>query len=203
MKDLWISDTLAEWHAALENYPSVIKQQPGERLPEIDQWYREELPRLVSARSPAHVTHHELAQITEWKMLRGVWRGRNLALVKGNTPDLVEQTSRKAFELAPHPTKPIATLSELAGVGPATASAVLAVLRPDIYPFFDDLVAAQIPGLGEVAYTPGFYARYSDALRERADKLGHDWNPMVAERALWANAGGKAGFYKATEAKKE
>jgi hypothetical protein len=61
------------------------------------------------------------------------------------------------------------------------------------YPFFDELVAAQIPDSGPVVYTLGYYARYAAALRERARRLDHAWTPVSVERALWANAGGKAG----------
>jgi len=191
MKRLWPSDSLEEWRAALQSYEAVIAQQDSQRLPEHDRWYREDLPKTLLARRPAHVTLPELVQITEWKMARGVWRARNLALVRGNPADNVIETSTKALASAPHPTAPIATLSELAGIGPATASAVMASAAPDEYPFLDDLVAAQVPSLGEVAYTPSYYARYSTALRERADRLGHDWTSTLVERALWANSGGK------------
>jgi hypothetical protein len=149
---------------------------------------------VLVARSPAYATLEELVQVTEWKMARGVWRQRNLILVRSNQPATVEDRSRAAFALVPDPTKPIAILSDLAGVGPATASALLAAFAPGTYPFFDDLVASQVPALGKVDFTPRFYARYADALRERATQLGPDWTPTLVERALWANAGGKAGY---------
>ena len=87
-----------------------------------------------------------------------------------------------------------ATLSALAGVGPATASAVASAAAPEVYPFFDELVAAQVPALGPVKFTASYYARYADALRARAASLGSGWTPAAVERALWANAGGKAGI---------
>jgi hypothetical protein len=43
---------------------------------------------------------------------------------------------------------------------------------PEVYPFFDELVAAQVPALGKVAWTLGYSARYADALRVRAESLG-------------------------------
>jgi hypothetical protein len=70
---------------------------------------------------------------------------------------------------------------------------VVAAAAPDFYPFFDELVAAQLPELGKVAWTLGYYARYAEALRARARELGGDWTPVKLERALWALAGGKAG----------
>ena len=126
-------------------------------------------------------------------MKRGEWRARNLVLVKGNPPERVADTSRAALALVPHPTKPISMLAKLDGVGPATASAVAAAAAPAVYPFFDELVAGQVPALGAVAWTLGYYARYAEALRERAAALGGGWTPVLAERALWANAAGQAG----------
>ena len=159
----------------------------------LDRWYQDELPAAIAGRRPAHVTLEELARLTEWTMARGVWRARNLELVRGNPPATVVETSERALAAVPHPTKPIAELATLAGVGPATASAVAAAHAPGRYPFFDELVAAQVPGLGKVAWTLGYYARYAEGLRERAASLGGDWTPAAVERALWAHVGGKAG----------
>jgi hypothetical protein len=191
--DLWASSSDEEWRAALVAYPAVIDAQGVKPLADLDRWYREELPGLISARDRPHVTHAELVKVTEWKMARGIWRARNLALVKGNDPAEVERASGAALAAIPDPKAPIAELATLAGVGPATASAVVAAAAPHLYPFFDELVGAQVPGLGEVAFTPAYYARYADALRERAARLGGGWTPVMVERALWAHVGGKRG----------
>ena len=191
--DLWSVDDAIAWRRALERYPEVVVRQGVERLPELDRWYRDELPKAIRARPTPHVAHEELVRLTEWKMARGEWRARNLVLVKGNAPDAVAATSTEALAHVPHPTKPIATLASLDGVGPATASAAVAAFAPDAYPFFDELVAAQVPTLGPVKWTHGYYAKYAIALRERAGSLGAGWTPVLVERALWANAGGKAG----------
>ena len=193
MPTLWHSDDAADWEAALARYPAVIDAQGVARLPELDAWYREALPAAIAGRVPARCTHAELVRLTEWKMARGVWRGRNLALVRGNDPAAVEETSAAALAAIPHPTRPIATLATLAGVGPATASALAAAAAPAHYPFLDELVAAQVDGLGAPAFTASYYARYADALRERAARLGDAWTPARVERALWAAVGGKAG----------
>ena len=104
-------------------------------------------------------------------MKRGVYRARNLVLVKSNSEAEVFERSRRAFSEIPDLRKPVAQLAELAGVGAATVSAVLAALRPDLFPFFDEDVADQIPGLGKVAFTQAYYFRYGDALRARAASL--------------------------------
>jgi hypothetical protein len=193
VKRLWTADAKEDWESALASYDAVIARQGVARLADLERWYSDQLPASIGGRAHAHISHAELVKVTEWKMARGIWRVRNLALVRGNSPSTVETISTKALAEAPHPTAPIATLAELAGVGPATASAVAAAAAPDLYPFFDELVADQIPGLGKVAYTLGYYARYAIALRERAEALGRPWTPVLVERALWAHAGGKAG----------
>ncbi|HEX2206817.1 MAG TPA: hypothetical protein VHG93_03990 [Longimicrobium sp.] len=196
METLWKSDEPAEWQAALDRYEAVIERQGVARLPELDRWYRTELPGAIAARRAPHVTHDELVRVTEWKMARGIFRPRNLVLVRGNPADVVEKTSTAALAAIPDPKRPIALLAELAGVGPATASAIAAAAGPDLYPFFDELVAAQVPGLGPVAFTPAYYAKYAAALRDRATELGAPWTPASVEQALWAHAGGKAGTRK-------
>jgi hypothetical protein len=193
MTELWRSRSAGRWKAALDRYDEVIARQGVAKLAERDRWYRGELPGAIGARRPRHVTHPELVRLTEWKMSRGKWRAPNLILVRGNAPALVKAVPAAGLRLAPDPTAPIAKIAELAGVGPATASAVLSAAEPGIYPFFDELVAEQIPGLGRVAFTLSYYRRYAEALRARAAALGGRWTATSVERALWADVGGKAG----------
>jgi hypothetical protein len=192
MADLWGSPDPKAWRRALDAYDGVVQAQGVARLPDLDAWYQRELPGTIRSRSPMHLTLDELARMTEWKMKRGEWRARNLVLVRGNDADAVVQATTEAFAVMPHPTKPIARIAELDGVGPATASAAVAAAAPEGYPFFDELVAAQVPALGTVKWTFGYYAKYAQAIRERADALGGGWTAADVERALWAHAGGKA-----------
>jgi hypothetical protein len=193
MSALWTTSSESRWRDALRSYRSVIARQGVTRLADLDEWYREELPDAVAKRRPRHATLAELVKLTEWKMARGVWRAPNLVLVKGNDADLVKKTSADALASAPHPTAPIAALAKLAGVGPATASALAAAAEPSTYPFFDELVAAQVPELGAVKWTLCYYAKSADARRERARELGGQWTPVLVERAVWASLGGKVG----------
>lgn len=188
---LWETGSVRAWRLALGSYDEVIAAQGVASLRDHDEWYRNELPAIIAERRGTSVTLPELVRVTRWKMSRGKWRARNLVLVQDNEPALVLETSRNAFRELDHSTRPISTLSTLAGVGPATASAVVAAVAPARFPFFEDLVAEQVPGLGKVAYTLGYYSRYAEALRERAARLGGDWNATLVERALWAHSGGK------------
>lgn len=193
MTTLWSASSTERWREALAGYDDVVSRQGVARLVELDRWYRDELPGAISARRAPHVNHAELVRLTEWKMARGVWRAPNLVLVRGNDAQLVEKASTDALAQVPHPTKPVATMATLAGVGPATASAAASAFAPEVYPFFDELVAAQVPGLGAVKWTLGYYAQYAEALRARAAALGGEWTPTLVDRALWASVGGKAG----------
>ena len=192
-ESLWNSGDAAQWQRALDSYSSVIDRQGVAPLPALDTWVRDELPATIAYRRLAHVTRDELVRVTEWKMHRGVWRAPNLVRVKSNDAELVMQTTVRAFALSPHPTKPVGEIATLDGVGPATASAVLAAYQPAMYPFFDELVAAEVPGLGAVKWTLGYYGKYAERLRERASELGAGWTAVMVERAVWAGVGGKAG----------
>jgi hypothetical protein len=188
-ESLWSSERHDRWVDALAGYDAAIAAVPSGRLVEHDTWYRTVLPALIASRTPGYVLHDEMVRITEWKMARGVWRAPNLVLVRSNTPDDVVSASRLAAEQIPHPTKPVTALVALKGVGAATASALLAVMAPSVYPFFDEDVAAQVPQLGPVAWTNGYYAKYATALRERSAQLsalfGSAFTPVMVERALW------------------
>ena len=193
MTALWSTPSSNAWKSALASYPSVIDRQGVTKLPALDAWYCDELPGLIASRRLVHITLPELIRITEWKMHRGVWRAPNLVRVRSNPPDTVVEVTVRGLARCPHPTQPIGEIASLDGVGPATASAVVAAFLPNVYPFFDELVAAQVPALGPVKWTLGHYAKYAECLRIRAADIGAAWTPVMVERALWASVGGKAG----------
>jgi 3-methyladenine DNA glycosylase/8-oxoguanine DNA glycosylase len=62
--------------------------------------------------------------------------------VKSLGDAVVESASRKAFAALPDLSKAITELTVLKGVGPATASAVLAAYAPDVAPFMSDEVGS-------------------------------------------------------------
>jgi hypothetical protein len=181
----------------LAAYEVCVSAQGSTLLQERDAWYRLELPRLLGERSEPHITRQELIRLVEWKMARGIWRARNLHLARSNSDDEVQQASGAAFAAVPDLRSPLKLLGRLKGVGPATASAVLSAYRPDLYPFFDDIVAAQVPGLRIGEFTPKAYVAYAVALRERAELLAaacphSSWSAQRVGLALWAAAGGKS-----------
>lgn len=195
---LWRSAELSAWQAALDGYDAAIAALPNAKLAAHDAWYRAELPATVAARAPMHLTHDEMVRVTEWKMARGVWRAPNLVLVRNNPPGAVEAATADAAGVLDVPAKAVAAVSALGGVGPATASAALAVMAPERFPFFDEIVTGQVAphvdGMGKIAWTAPYYRKYAAALIARAAALGHGWHATLVERALWAfgvNAGAR------------
>ncbi len=198
ISEVWESDDCTGWRQWLASYDRAIAARGNDKLTNLDRWFRDELPTQIKGREPICIHSDELHGIVSWKMHRGVWRERNRHLVAGNSPEKVEETSIGAFAAIPDPRKPVALLATLAGVGPATASAALAAYAPHLYPFFDELVAGFIPGLGPVAFTLPYYLKYASALRGRADRLNvtcsstqepasdrTEWTAFDIAQALW------------------
>lgn len=197
LSSIWGQEDCQQWHDILHAYPEVIMAQGSERLSRLDTWYREAFPQTLSGRPEPYILLQELQDVADWKMTRGVWRERNRQLISSNTPERVREVSHKAFAQVPDLSKPVSTVSELAGVGPATASAVMAAYAPQLYPFFDELVAEQIPNLGPVVFTAKYYSAYANALRQQATELNshcshQTWTAQDIAQAMWAASGGKA-----------
>lgn len=67
-------------------------------------------------------------------------RPRLLDFVSSLAEDVVKSASQKAFQSLPDISKAISELTVLKGVGPATASAILAAYAPEVAPFMSDEV---------------------------------------------------------------
>jgi len=171
------------WTLALDGYPRVLASLGKEGLVQLDAHVWTQWPSAIMARTPPHITRHELITVMEWKMKRGAWRGWNVTKAQQNSEADVVKLSGEALALCPHPRAPLEKLGALHGVGPATASAVLAAVRPEVYAFYDEEVAAQLPGMGPVKFTVNHAVAYMDRLRGKARTLA--WTPQQVAQALW------------------
>ncbi|XP_054913933.1 uncharacterized protein zgc:112496 isoform X1 [Poeciliopsis prolifica] len=193
------------WRRVYEKYRDVMEAAAKARRPkllQLDKWYQEELPALILSRPDKHITLSELKMLMEWKLTaacvscvvqRGKFRPRLQQLVASNDQDAVQKRSRTALGLLPDVPAAVAELSGLKGVGPATASAVLAAAAPALAAFMSDEAVENVPGLQPVQYTAKHYALYLDKMAAQAAKLNRvdplqDWTPHRLELCLWAAA---------------
>jgi hypothetical protein len=174
------------------------------------------------------LTKEELLDvIVEWKFSKGKPRNALRPLLKSNADASVATASRRAFvaadgipkinvdassdgdninRYAKEITAAVNHLCEIRGVGPATASAVLCLYRPDVFAFMDDEVIECLYD-GKRGYTLKIYLEVNDRCREIASQLnmamkerkddsegssssssGGGWTPCNVGKALWTVA---------------
>jgi hypothetical protein len=202
-----------------------------ENLP-LAQFFDQSWPLIADndkapAAEPVLLTkEHLLDVIVEWKFLKGKPRNALRPLLKSNTDASVAAASRRAFvavdgipkisdassdddnrnNYAKEITAAMNHLCEIRGVGPATASAVLCLYRPDVFAFMDDEVIECLYD-GKRGYTLKIYLEVNDRCREIASQLntvrkerkddsegfpssssGGGWTPCKVGMALWTVA---------------
>jgi hypothetical protein len=169
--------------------------QDAAELVALDQFWREDYPKAVATRAPPHVTKAELTQVMTWKLKRGKMRPL-LHLIAENTPEAVVAASTRACAhimpagaavSAGDVEAALAALCVLRGVGPATASALLAPLCPAGAPFMADEAMDAVLGRGW-SYTAADYRRFAAGCRGQAAQLGPPWTAEDVGRALWTAA---------------
>lgn len=139
------STDAALWRKTLLSYESVIKNLGKPDVIPLDDFYRKELPNLLHQRDPdPYITTAELIRLMEWKLSRGKWRPRLQSFVSSLKDAVVRDASQKAFAALPDIPKAVLALTVLKGVGPATASAVLAAYAPEVAPFMSDEVLSLV-----------------------------------------------------------
>jgi len=171
------------------------KSSKPENLIKLDKWFQTELPKKIKSRGPKEffLTHEEIVQCIKWKLARGQFRPRLKDLVQMNTPRVVMQETKKAFR---HIYKKndlesaVQALSNLKGVGPGLASAVLAAGAPHIAPFMADECLLSLPEMEGIDYTLKEYVRLVEKTKECVERLnsqGGNWTPHDVELAVWTH----------------
>jgi hypothetical protein len=194
------NSSLGDWQSMLLNYDdAVARVAAAKKKPELvslDKWLWADFPQVVSRRSSPCCTKEELTRIMQWKLLRGKNRPALLNLIRQNSEDSVHSISQEAFGLLHNNSSSssdsstiswkaaLSKLTELRGVGPATASAVLAPLVENI-PFMADETLEAVTHQKR-DYTLKAYESMHIALHELCrDSLGGRLSPEEAGKALW------------------
>lgn len=157
--------------------------------------YQETLPKNIHSRKDKYLLHEELVQVTRWKLLRGKARPRLLDLVRINTELAVKQATMKAFKKLPNLSSAITALTNLKGIGPATASgmsqavtclvlftnhelypsnvptAVLTAGYPEHCPFMADETMLSTPGVEATDYTIAEFVNYAEQIKTLCERI--------------------------------
>ncbi|KAI5651994.1 hypothetical protein NE865_00331 [Phthorimaea operculella] len=167
-----------QFDSVLKLYPQAIKlkaeqkTKKPEELIKLDNWYQNELPKKIKSRGKdAHMIHEELVQLMKWKQARGKFYPQLSYLIKVNTPRAVVQETKKAFKKLPNIESAMTALSNLKGVGTATASALLAAASPEIAPFMADECVQAIPEMEGSDYTAKEYLNFVNYIQNTCDRL--------------------------------
>jgi hypothetical protein len=153
-------------------------------------------------RKDGKLSNSDIVRLVEWKVgQRGKFRPRLLNFAKDLTPEAVSDASLRSFNVlskfkstvdipASALKEALAPLTELKGIGPATASAALSASHPSI-PFMSD--EAMQASLGYRDYTVKAAVELTAALQKKAKELsaasggdGRTWTARAVEQCLFA-----------------
>lgn len=183
---LWETvETAADFRQATATYYEAsiagMAKAGKKDLPALDLFWRKTLPGLLKERQAKNkacwITKDELVQTMQWKLTRGKMRPL-MNLVRGNDAATVQRISTAAMAAAQAGdiSGSITLLSgpELKGIGPATASAVLAAYRPELFPFMADeptLIVLGEGGAGKLKYNLAEYLTFQKAVLKKCQNI--------------------------------
>ena len=186
------SDDPKEWTSFLDRYDEAIaavskrKKLKPNQLVEYDRWIRNEFPQQFTDGSATALCPSDLERIMQWKLWRGKDRPMLMSLIKQNSQSTVRAVTGSSIDLATQSRwrDAVVKMSELRGIGPATASAILSHLHPEGIVFMADEVIEATTGKKR-EYTMKAYDAVIASIVTKKKKLGSMWTPEKIGRALW------------------
>ncbi|KAK2167032.1 hypothetical protein LSH36_32g05074 [Paralvinella palmiformis] len=134
----------------------------------------------------------------KWKLSRGKFRPQLLKLAESNSASQVEKLTLEGFKAVDSKKGSpleniklgIGHLTEMRGIGPATASAILTAGSPDKVAFMADEATYAILDTTTLKYSLSEYMCFMNAVRDtviklRKDDAQFDWTPHKVELTLW------------------
>jgi hypothetical protein len=155
---------------------------------------------LQESRDKEFLTMTELLNVQRWKHTVGQDRFFNVKRIKQNPEESVNSISRTAFTMArkidarnclteagrEEIKEAIEELAKLHGVGPATASAVLTLIRPDVFAYYyDEVIDCFEP---KRVYRVSQYLTINAHCLEIAHNLGGTWTPRRVAESIYTAA---------------
>lgn len=142
------------------------------------------------------LTKSELLDIViPWKFAVGKTRNALLGLLRSNSDTDIAKCTKAGISLAKSITgeasdddiaAAMGKITELKGVGPAGASVILSMVRPDLFCYmYDEVIDCFLP---KRTYTLKVYMTCNTACIQIARDLKEDWNPAKVARTLWVAA---------------
>ncbi|KAI8112523.1 hypothetical protein M9434_003846 [Picochlorum sp. BPE23] len=174
--ELWASGSLDDWKALVSSYDTRIGEH---KVSDHERWFRDCLPNLLVTQQGC-LSKEQFIRLVEWKLARGKFRPSLRGYAAKQDPKALATASKEAYRIL-HDEKrgedavlnALRVLTGLKGVGPATASAMLAAMDDSI-PFMSD--EALMVCLGKREYTVKAYQALFSKMRDK-------------QAALLANAG--------------
>jgi hypothetical protein len=192
-KRLYESSDPGDWDAAHASF-SAVAAVKNAALPELAAWASITLVTQLSLRRPPHLTGPELSRLMRFKLMLGRVRPNLQKYVDALTSSEVAAASGAAFAVKGLGTPSgyraaSAALCVLKGVGPATASLILAVLAPATVAFMSDDALEAI--VGSRQYTLNEGVALSASCAAKAAELNKasgakGWTANKVQQAVWA-----------------
>ncbi|KND91336.1 hypothetical protein TOPH_04048 [Tolypocladium ophioglossoides CBS 100239] len=179
--------TKEEFDDLLSQYPAVVETisqskgaKPGRKtLQELDQYrYVDALDMFGSDKSQREMTLDHVKLLVEWKLRHGKFRPTLMSLVTSNPQPLTKSTIQAAlhtYRTTANIPSTLDALTKLRGIGPATASLLLAVHDPTRVIFFSDEAFYWLccgGGKAPIKYTAKEYQSLRDRAGELTKRLG-------------------------------
>lgn len=179
--------TAEEFAALVGRYPScaeAISESKGAKagqktLVELDEYrYNKATEAFGPSQPNAIMTLDEVRLLVEWKLRHGTFRPTLMKLVSSNEPKRVKDTIQKAIKLyrdKSDVSAALGILTQLKGIGPATASLLLAVYDPDDVIFFADEAFYWLclgGKKGPIKYNTKEYAQLNEKAKMLCGRLG-------------------------------
>mmetsp|Transcript_9862 Transcript_9862/g.24003 ORF Transcript_9862/g.24003 Transcript_9862/m.24003 type:complete len:217 (+) Transcript_9862:149-799(+) len=157
----------------------------------IERNYRKLGKNLSRDSSKKSISKDELFTAVYWKFKVGKPRLALMNYLRSNSEESVQKHSTLAIDKARTDSEDddydaIDELTKIQGVGPATASAVLSLVRPDRFAYmYDEVIECFLP---KRTYTLSTYIIVNNNCMNIASKLGKGWTTSRVATALWIAA---------------